>query len=422
MAVPYPTQPVPTFDPCQLPGAGPLCSAAGAIGSLPGKAASSLAGSAFDGMVTSLKEGVGTAVGLMMSFWMKIPIPAIGSQGGAVDKIHSATLYLTGITAVVSLFFVAAKAAMAHSSASSEETQNAARGLVRLVAASVVAVPAVVLANQGVDEYSRWLVDQAANGDVGAAVGKLMSFDAVTGSGFTFILALFALIASIVQAFLIVIRDALLIVLVGTLPIAAAASITGSGRETWNKAIGWLISFTLFKLAAGIIYATALYSVSNATDVMGQIAGIFLVILAVCTLPALMRLITPQVAKVGSGGGGGGALAAAGTVATGAATLAHSRGGGGGGGSRNAPGQARFTGEPSASGSSSTAGGRTAAQSTGAGASGAAGKSGASAGAGAAARGIGAGVAVLEKAHGAVKNGASAGVDGDSGSGPGTGK
>ena len=413
-------QPAPTLDPCSVPGLSQVCAGVGAVTALPGRAASSLASSAFDGMVQALKEGVGTAVGLMMSFWMKIPIPALGSDGGAVNKIHDATLTLTVITGVVSLFFVAGKAVLAHSSASSEETQNAARGLARLVVASTVAVPAVILANSGVDEYSRWLVDQAANGDVGGAVGKLMSFDAITGTGFTFILAVFALVASIVQAFLIVIRDALLIVLVGTLPLAAAASITGSGRETWNKAIGWLISFTLFKLAAGIIYATALYSVSNATDVMGQVAGIFLIILAVFTLPALMRLISPQVAKVG-GGGGGGMLAAAGTMATGAATLATTRGGSsGGGGSRNAPGQATFKGEPGASGATPTPGGGAKPSGGGGGGGGgggagaAAGTSSATAGAGAAAvSGVGGGVAVAQKVHSALTNAASSSADGE---------
>ncbi len=366
---------------------------------------SNVAASAFDSMVNSLKEGVGSAVGIMMSFWMNIPIPQIGADGGSVEKIHSATLYLTVITGVVSLFFVVGKAVLAHSSASSEETRNAAQGLVRLVIASVVAVPAVVLANQGVDAYSRWLVEQAANGDVGAAVGKLMSFDLVTGngigSGFVFIMAIFALIASIVQAFLIIIRDAMLIVLVGTLPLAAAASITGSGRETWNKAVGWLISFTLFKLAAGIIYATALYSVSNASDVMGQVAGVFLVILAVFTLPALMRLISPQVAKVGSGGGGVGMLAAAGTVATGAATISATRnnGGGGAGAARGGSGAASFKGEPGASGATSQAGARHAA--------GAGGK--------AAAGPVGGAVAVMEKAHGAITSGAEDGADGGGG-------
>lgn len=214
-------------------------------------------------------------------------------------------------SAIVSIFFVTGKVALAHRAAASEEAQEAAKGLVLVVVASSVAVPAVVSASQGADQYSSWLVDQAANGDVVGAVLKLMAFDQIIGSGFTFILALMALGASIVQAFLIIIRDALLIVLIGGLPLAAAASISPSGRQTWHKMIGWLIAFILFKPVAAMCYAGALWSVTNASNEIDQIAGIFLVILAVLTLPALMRLIGPQVEKVG-GGGGGAMLGAAG--------------------------------------------------------------------------------------------------------------
>lgn len=69
--------------------------------------------------------------------------------------------------------------------------------------------------------------------------------------------------------------------------------------------IGWLIAFILFKPVAAMCYAGALWSVTNASNEIDQIAGIFLVILAaVLTLPALKRLIGPQVEK----GGGGGAM------------------------------------------------------------------------------------------------------------------
>lgn len=300
----------------------------------------------------------------MMSYWMHIPIPAIGDTGSAVDRLRQATLYLTVLTAVVSIFFVVIKAVFAHHQAASEESMNAANGLVRIIIASAVAIPTVILLSKGADEYSQWLVDQAANGDVGKAVLKLMAFDTVaTGSpGFTFGLALIALFTSLVQAFLIVIRDALLILLVGTLPLAAAASITSSGRQTWNKMIAWLIAFLLFKPVAAMCYAGALWSVTNAHNEIDQIAGIFLVILAVLVLPALMRLITPSVAKVGGGGGGGALLAGAtgGAAATGArvmsgasrSTASAGAGGGGGGG-----GKARFLGEQGASGSRPAPGG-----------------------------------------------------------------
>jgi hypothetical protein len=368
LALALPTQAPPSPAPPPCPGgvSGLGCSVGraitdpgGAVKSAAGAAASSVAGSAFESMVNALKEGVGKSVGLMMSFWMKVPIPSIADPNSAVTKLRDATLYLTVITAVVSIFFVAARAALAHRQAATEDAAQAAKGLVHIVVASAVAVPAVILASQAADEYSAWLVSRAANGDVDAALSRLTGFTQIAGVGFTFILALLALVASVVQAFLIVIRDALLILLVGALPLAAASSITRSGQATFTKMTGWLLAFILFKPVAAMCYAAALWSVTDSSTEINQIAGIFLVILAVFTLPALMRLIVPQVERVG--GASGTALLGAAAGSTGAAptgAVPHTPSSSGGGG--RAPQQAKFLGEqrlPESSPSGATGGG-----------------------------------------------------------------
>lgn len=150
-------------------------------------------------------------------------------------------------SAIVSIFFVTGKVALAHRAAASEEAQEAAKGLVL------------------VWWRPRWRSRRSCR-----------------PARVRFILALMALGASIVQAFLIIIRDALLIVLIGGLPLAAAASISPSGRQTWHKMIGWLIAFILFKPVAAMCYAGALWSVTNASNEIDQIAGIFLVIWRRC--------------------------------------------------------------------------------------------------------------------------------------------
>jgi len=381
LALPLPTQAPPSDGAC-----GAWCAIGnaitdpgGAVKSAAGAAASSVAGSAFESMVNALKEGVGKSVGLMMSFWMKVPIPSIADPNSAVTKLRDATLYLTVITAVVSIFFVAARAALAHRQAATEDATQAAKGLVHIVVASAVAVPAVILASQAADEYSTWLVGRAANGDVDAALSRLTGFTQVAGVGFTFILALLALVASVVQAFLIVIRDALLILLVGALPLAAASSITRSGQATFTKMTGWLLAFILFKPVAAMCYAAALWSVTDSSTEINQIAGIFLVILAVFTLPALMRLIVPQVERVG--GASGTALLGAAAGSTGAAptgAVPHTPSSSSGGGGR-APQQAKFLGEqrlPESSPSGAGGGG------AGGGGAGGGGATGARAGAG----------------------------------------
>ena len=145
------------------------------------------------------------------------------------------------------------------------------------------------------------------------------------GGGLLFLLAFFGMIASLIQVGIMVVRGAILAVLVGVLPIAAGASITGMGFEWFKRLWGWILSFTVYKLVAAIIYAAAFAMIGNSHDLAGTVGGYSLLILAILALPALLRLIPPSTAAMGSGGGG--ALLGVGTAAaTGAVALA---GGGG---------------------------------------------------------------------------------------------
>ena len=50
----------------------------------------------------------------------------------------------------------------------------------------------------------------------------------------------------------------MLILLLGVLPIAAAATNTEMGRGWFKQIIAWLLAFILYKPVAAIVYATAI--------------------------------------------------------------------------------------------------------------------------------------------------------------------
>ncbi|NLH69352.1 MAG: hypothetical protein GX454_04105 [Brooklawnia sp.] len=65
------------------------------------------------------------------------------------------------------------------------------------------------------------------------------------------------LVVGIIQVLLMIVRSAMLVVLAGVLPISAAATNTETGKQMFQKTLGWLIGMILYKPAAAIIYATA---------------------------------------------------------------------------------------------------------------------------------------------------------------------
>ena len=117
---------------------------------------------------------------------------------------------------------------------------------------------------------------------------------------------------------------ALLILLAGTFPLAAAATNTEIGRNWFRKYCGWALAFVAYKPAAALIYATAMkmneknFGGSGSSFVQTA-TGMMMLLLAIFALPALLRFMVPLTTAVAGGNAGmGAAVADPGGMATGA--------------------------------------------------------------------------------------------------------
>ena len=176
-------------------------------------------------------------------------------------------------------------------------------------------------------------------------VMKLLVLTNQTGIGvfILIVLGLSALLASLVQIVLMVVRSGMLVILAGILPTTAAFTNTEMGKQWFQKAIGWTIAFIAYKPAAAVVYSVAFLLMGNGDGkdtLIQSITGFTLMVVALFALPALMRFVTPLVAAVASGSGAG-AGAAVGAIATGAVSLG--RGGSGRGNASPTPSSSTST-------------------------------------------------------------------------------
>lgn len=150
---------------------------------------------------------------------------------------------------------------------------------------------------------------------------------ATGGSGVLIVIVLgtVALLGSIVQIALMVLRSGMLVLLAGILPLSASFTNTSVGSNWFRKCAGWLLAFILYKPAAALIYATAFQLVGtdlfagDATGLWASVTGVAMMIMALLALPALMRFVAPVVALQSAAAGMGASLArAGGEVPTGA--------------------------------------------------------------------------------------------------------
>ncbi|UKA77656.1 hypothetical protein [Arthrobacter sp. FW306-07-I] len=408
-------------------------------------------------MAQAIADAVGNVIKTLGTFWVNVGTPDITSAPGGstasdpVLYLQNSLYFWTAALAVLSVLVGSAKMVIERRGA---PLRDLARSLATLIVVSGAGVAAVGLLTVAADQFSAWIIKNSTDGtSFNENITALLALSATSpiGSIMIILLGLIAILASVMQIVLMIIRGGLLVILTGIFPTAAAFTNTEAGKGWFQKCTAWLIAFILYKPAAAIVYATAFQlsgtrifgNVGEGKDfgsaLLTTVTGLALMVIALFAMPALMRFVTPMVGAV-AGGGGAMAAGTVGALASGAISMGSAGRGGGpstsGAATAHSPSsQTPGSQGPSGTGSQGTAGtsgtaakagargsGATGAQpgagpgaSTGAGStasgSGAA-SSGAAAGGAAAAAGAG-GVAVLaaqkgveagQAASGAIKN------------------
>ncbi|UYY83704.1 hypothetical protein OIT41_20805 (plasmid) [Arthrobacter sp. YA7-1] len=346
----------------------PFCQAGAAI--------QDVANDAIKNMAKAIADAVGQTVKTLGTFWVNVGTPNLTAAPGGnapsdpVLFLQNSLYFWTAALAVLSVLVGAAKMIIERRGA---PLRDLGRSLATLVVVSGAGVATVGLLTVAADQFSAWIINNSTNGtsfnDNITAMLQLSATSPV-GAIMIILLGLIAILASIVQIVLMIVRGGLLVVLTGIFPTAAAFTNTEAGKGWFQKCTAWLIAFILYKPAAAIIYATAFRL--TGTKIFGNggdgkdfgsallttVTGLALMVIALFAMPALMRFVTPMVGAV-AGGGGGLAAGTVGGLASGAISMG-SAGRGGGGSASTTPGstsnQSPGSHGPSGTGSQGTAG------------------------------------------------------------------
>ncbi|MET9486367.1 hypothetical protein [Nocardia sp. NPDC006630] len=274
--------------------------------------------STFGKVVDSLMNGLGEALILALTFWMKVPNDRISDSGALFTKINDYTYQLQILLLMVSVILSGMKLAEARRGAAVSEAAESFRMFARVVFSSWMLGAVIVAGTQASDKFSEWVINDATDGqakniaELMVKTSKLQAFS----PGLVLIIAIVGLLGALAQIILAIVRQGLLVVAAGVLPLAAAASGTSTGRQSYPKLISWIIAFMLYKPVAAIVYMIAFTTAGHVDDLstaatlpdsdqaQRMLVAIVLLCSAAFVLPALMRLATPAVAIVGSGGSG----------------------------------------------------------------------------------------------------------------------
>ena len=318
------------------------------------------ADSVFDDLNQKSVDAATEALNSLATFWVKPKTPVtLATENGQtwtnsepVAFLHDKVLLLSLSIFTLAILVAGMRMAWEQRAKPLQELLRATLTFVMVCAAGTAVIQLLV---EWSDQFALNVVEEATGGaSLGTALRDLVLSvdDGGDGGGgahavpllVALVLAQSVTFASLIQVVLMLIRSAMLVLLAGTLPIAAAATNTEVGKAWFRKFCAWTLAFIAYKPAAALIYAAAIkLNQAGMTDsgnsLVQVMAGMMMLLLAIFALPALLRFAVPVTAAVAGGGSASGSsVADPGGAATGAINVGRSASGGLGGGRRGGGG------------------------------------------------------------------------------------
>ena len=341
----------------QIAKAGTVTAPAGAVDGVAGGAAKAAAGgvtnAAIGGLAGAIQDAIGTIARDMVSWWVNLPSPDLAAD--PVPRTLQAWLFpFTAAVAVVAVITAGARMALTRKATPLVDVGS---GLltIAITAAAGTLLPTLLL--KAGDAYSSAVLSTATGGQFSARFTKLLAFGAVTSPGLVAILlviGMIALVAAAFQAVLLLFRQVGIIILAGTLPLAAAGTMTPLTRPWFRKVAGWELALIFYKPTAATVYAAGFLLVGQGTSAQDVLGGFAVLGLSIAALPVLLRFFNWAPGQLEAGGGSG----VLGSVIGGAAAVGALRSyGGGGSAADQARAMSMSAGPGSSGGGSSPPGG-----------------------------------------------------------------
>lgn len=302
----------PAVDLCTIPGLAVGCAAksvAGAVtggvlpgpGELAGGAVASLASS----MLAELANGFFNAWWLtqakILTFWVDSPTPT-PAQLMAPGSTRNWVTWLAQFALIISILVAAGRTILTRDARNLADAGRAV--VVTLLTSALVVSVAAALVRAGDAIANALLGDALAEGfgsDPQPLAAAVVTMGGVPGM---LLLSVVGFLVSIFQFLILLGRNAILPLVIVMLPLAAATGGSQIGRGWFGRLAAWLLALALYKPAAAIIYSVVLVQARTADSALRVLTAMVGMVLAVLTLPALIKLLSPS--ATGSGGGGGG--------------------------------------------------------------------------------------------------------------------
>jgi len=292
----------------------PACRAASTVIQ---SATTSVTSDILTGIAQAITTGIRWTVVNTATWWIQIPSPNLSAEP-AVGHIQQWLLPVTTAVAVGGVIAAGLRMAITRRA---NPLLDLGGGLLTLAAATAVGATIAALLLKAGDAWSAWVLQASTGGHFTQRLIGVLDLGGSAAPAVVLVFGVIAIFFALVQAVLMLFRQAALVILAGALPLAAAGATAPTTRTWVRKVTAWMLALICYKLAAAAVYAAAFTMIGSGGSPRTALMGFAMLALSVIMLPALMKFFTWTTGSISGGGGGGGQFlgtAAMGAVAVGA--------------------------------------------------------------------------------------------------------
>jgi hypothetical protein len=270
-------------------------------------AASSAASDVLSGLANAISSGVRWTVTNTVAWWISIPAPDLAADP-AITRIQAWLLPITAAVAVGAMIAGGLRMVIARRA---NPLLDVTGGMLTLAAVTTLGTIVPTLLLKAGDAWSAWVLQASTGGQFAQRLASLLVLGGTAAPAVVLIFGLAAIVLTLVQAALMLFRQAALVILAGVLPLAAAGSLAPLTRPWIRKITSWMLALICYKPAAAAVYAAAFTMIGSGKNPRTVLMGFVMLVLSVLTLPALMKFFTWTTGAVAGSGGGSQLLGAA---------------------------------------------------------------------------------------------------------------
>jgi hypothetical protein len=270
-------------------------------------AASSAASDVLSGLANAISAGVRWIVTNTATWWVSLRSPDLAAEP-AITHIQAWLLPITAAVAVGAMIAAGVRLVIARRA---NPLLDVTGGLLTLAAVTTIGTIVPTLLLKAGDAWATWVLQVSTGGHFTQRLTSALVLGGGAAPAVVLIFGVVAIVLSLVQAVLMLFRQAALVILAGVLPLAAAGSLAPLTRPWIRKITSWMLALICYKPAAAAVYATAFTMIGSGKSPRTVLMGFVMLVLSVLTLPALMRFFTWTTGAIAGSGGGGQILGAA---------------------------------------------------------------------------------------------------------------